>query len=1063
MSSPPCWATAAGREDDVTSTEKKGFPGRYDRQPAQQDDEHELESVIAPESSASRDDRALILGKRKREYDDEDVLDARLQDGISTTRFETKKSGRPKQRGLGSTPAIALVRGGAAAGSSSGWSCFAVPCGSLCHSAAMLAFSLVFLALWQMSLSSVFLQLRKVASLPVEWTQPLMFVDWGHLPLQNYETCRRPGSKTKDGNGNGKENTPRSLLPLQTSDQAQKLHLPFIFGSSFFGSLKVPARPTLFSVLFSHDSKRARVRLRVREGESRLSWTDLNEAEKKPSTSGLPPVDRDCLEEVSGASTKAIAAPKNPATSDEKQVVPTVAFLFLLIRDLETSRMWSFFFEREWLPFYRVYVHQADGSISNWEQHFAVGETVPTLRRPPKGMQRISDIHVDRGGWGDQHREKSTETRDPSSTFARRHRHGNKSGPSPTGHLLSARSGESGHRRLFAKHIPYVVMERQFSGWCALLSVQVAMFQRALAEKTNRFFVLLSQNHAPLLPFPQYFQNLFAGGDTSRLCFAGRGGVDAPSSCSYAPWPGWGGRYILKHHQWLILNRAHAAKLSVGFTRELFWNYRRLYTFAPMCSDEVVPALELLDGRVPGFGEFDAVLEREGIKQECTTFAFWKGCLYQESAILRHFVLGEEVAQHGGTVTVESLNNEGEGGGSSSPDVTRKSVTQLDHSLMTPSDHGSRALAVDDNDSEQVEKMHKGRRLAIQDGMLQYDGKRNILYCNYSHPFSLSLSDARFDRWSLTEQDDRGERLTRDAESNGRGSGRKPATTGSTSEDSRREKRGFVGPTSGMSGYNISWVKAHQKFMSDYGVHLHSLLRNSLFTPEITDESIQKTDDASTISVKKDTHPGTLLIKNRGAFAERLVRSGYLLARKMGPFPLISFWRREEQQSLTATTLLQRLGIDSSDPFADKSHGSKDERKGMPTRIQRADIIASRDKATAHALPRLPQVPAWMNRRIAIIFGYARKDDLFQDGQVTYRMSTLMLHTWDYIEPFPAACLLWLITYLLSKFGVRKFQCRLLSFCAGVLAWGELCRVVAYLLKLEGRDWILSRVEDDDL
>eukprot|EP00391_Amoebophrya_sp_Ameob2_P002854 CAMPEP_0179006152 /NCGR_PEP_ID=MMETSP0795-20121207/14376_1 /TAXON_ID=88552 /ORGANISM="Amoebophrya sp., Strain Ameob2" /LENGTH=1157 /DNA_ID=CAMNT_0020700843 /DNA_START=76 /DNA_END=3552 /DNA_ORIENTATION=- len=940
----------------------------------------------------------------------------------------------------------------------------------------------------------------------------------------------------------------------------------------------------------------------------------------------------------------------------------TVAFLFLLMRSVETGRMWDFFFDAKFVSLFRIYLHQAKGSLRGWEQYFAPHSQHPEIRKPPAGMRRteVFGATTDAGGDGGLVPATSgTSSNKAQSTTA---------APSP---------------RLFKPQIPYLVIEQQYSGWCALLSVQVALFHRALHETTNQYFVLLSQNHVPLVPFPQFVQNLLQS-DKSRFCFAGRGGFDAPNGCSYAAWPQWGGRYILKHHQWAILNRKHAQKLAYdgGFTKELFSSYRRLYTFAPMCSDEVAPALALLDGKVPAFAESEVVFHENEIRQECTTFAFWKGCLYHESKILRDFVVGEEIE-----VLSENGNAAGQGAGSDAESkkksvLTRKIepisagpslgpstavptgmrtraaqkllqsykkeasklASQVDSRLKefestvgklesgfekaavqatssveraavgaakdttealkkaggglrnkslvrmrtkrslsgtqyvglegvadtasgaaeeavhhqhlqtrlmsetatavdphpaqifdsvagTPAASGSSAAAESSTSvftssssgsgpdavktvparpsaanhsttkrlkkssaasaavggaaSRRRRKRLKRTKIWVEDGMVHFDKEKNILYCNISHAFFdlAMITDPRFAANDLSEEEIAAiiEAKAISANSTKLGGIFNTTTstsifgTGSTANLNNtsaanitavsalgyllNETLAYYSMWPGLNLSNISWVKMRgQTLFSDYSNHLHSLFANSLLKPDITEDAIEKTDDAATFGVKKDTHPGTLVIKN--VAPSRLVRSGYLLARKMGPFPLISFWSRSQQEELTAENLFEKLEVKR------KIRTKFGLERGALEQTDTAAAGGPRGGGGVNQmkpLPLLPQVPAWMNRRIAILSGYPRTDDLFEDGNFIYHVSALWLYAWDYVEPFWATCLLWAASFLSMRHVVFRWKYYRTAFLCAVLLYGECCRVLASLLKLEGRDWILSRIEMEDL
>ncbi|CAD7956202.1 unnamed protein product [Amoebophrya sp. A120] len=1192
-----------------------------------------------------------------------------------------------------------------------------------------LAFSSFFVVVWQLSLSSIFVQIRKIASLPVEWTQPYMFTEWSHLPHRNYYNSNYAAAVVYS---DGKEEKGQNLHQMSTSgtsgsggtstridgkvkEQSQSSKTSSVENKWQQRLRGRWVRPSLLDVFLFHDpeSYNRPYLMRLQEGHTMHSWRDLKTQEDQEKE------EKAALIAAAGAGTTKMksspAAHNNDAMTTESQSEShslmsrpppsnpnesAIAFLFLLMREVDTAKMWDFFFDKKFSQMFTIYVHQAaekSGSVLGWEQVWEENSNEPVLKLPPVGMRRV------------ENRPRPV----VNST--------SKGGP----HLQRSSSRTSA--RLFAKHVSYTVIERQYSNWCALLAAQVGLFHRALFETKNKFFVLLSQNHSPLVPFPQFFQNLFFSTSSSagaaftstsagvalssthspmnknkpsahdekdhqsRFCFAGTASYDTPSGCSYAAWAPWGGRYLLKHHQWIILNRRHTEQLATSaFTRELFKSYRRLYTFAPLCSDEVVPALALLT-KVPKFATSEQTFAANNIKQECTTFAYWKGCLYQETRVLKDFVIGEEVVvtddsssadgrgpgghQHQ-TVLVESLLDEreqatekqmlrdqqnikevgkvvktqlkqgqklltayrsesskiatqidsklkefdsaadkvlmkgiekvSEGGKKLLDAATRRRVGESSE-IMGDDDKGMHQIMLSRNlaDTENKEPVPsapsttsfpaaapsvvttssvsttlspappattqlinsngkvglKTRKIHVNDGMVHFDEKKNILYCNISHPFFelLQQKDFHLDpRWiHLVEEDSTSssQLFDRAGGNNSMTAGAKPGnSTTVTSPFFSDFTTGFSSWNETLAYYSTWWLNTfknislfnalaltntttainttssrssasstvqHPKqhpfeLMSDYGTHIHSLFTNSLKKPSLLLSSgasdAMKTDDA----MKKDTHPGTLLIKNRGAFAERLVRSGYLLARKMGPFPLISFWTREEQESVNFENfydkvqlkqsggkngvqqnrevktntkrlstakirrrkLLRRRAVSRtriSGSNVDEQMKSTSENENAllartaasPAKNHGKRILAASPPSTPdeaeYFLPRLPKVPPWMNRRIAIVFGYPRVDDLFEDGNFIYHTSKLWLLVWDWIEPFYATCLLWSFTgFLFYKVVIKQKYWRLL-FLSLVLFYGELCRVLHSLLKLEGRDWFLTRLEMDDL
>merc|ERR1712066_427392 len=135
---------------------------------------------------------------------------------------------------------------------------------------------------------------------------------------------------------------------------------------------------------------------------------------------------------------------------------------------------------------------------------------------------------------------------------------------------------------------------------------------------------------------------------SSRLCAAGVRSLEVPAACPHAIEPHWSRSLLLKHHQWLALNRDHAIKLTdrdaLEFAVAVF---EEMFLGEPVCSDEVVPLLALAapdnwksnrietklsniplyrDGAARGLEAFDMVLKAQNISAECITYAPWSGC-----------------------------------------------------------------------------------------------------------------------------------------------------------------------------------------------------------------------------------------------------------------------------------------------------------------------------------------------------------------------------------------------------------------------------------------------------
>lgn len=194
------------------------------------------------------------------------------------------------------------------------------------------------------------------------------------------------------------------------------------------------------------------------------------------------------------------------------------------------------------------------------------------------------------------------------------------------------------------------------TAWCELMRAEVALFRYALEEDNrNTIFVLLSHDSVPIAPFDDAMRKLLkrsAGNNNfeSRICFAGVRKLDVPGDCQYAMLPRWQRRDLMKHHQWMVLNRTHASKIAdskyLKAARGLFMDF---FSHEPMCSDEVVPilALAMPDGIVqketsPGLYNFPLYLQTDslehfngalrdelGIDTSCITYAYWPGCVPQ--------------------------------------------------------------------------------------------------------------------------------------------------------------------------------------------------------------------------------------------------------------------------------------------------------------------------------------------------------------------------------------------------------------------------------------------------
>jgi len=188
------------------------------------------------------------------------------------------------------------------------------------------------------------------------------------------------------------------------------------------------------------------------------------------------------------------------------------------------------------------------------------------------------------------------------------------------------------------------------SDWCALMGVEVAALLEALRDPRNQQFAFVSHNAVPLKSFDYVYQSLVAGSaSTSKFCFAA--GVDQAGDCRFRDENRDRGARVLKHHQWVVLSRAHAEAV-VARAEGALLRYDALreeragrYRDPKMCSDESVPVMALLDelptaaapaspalrGRAGEEEEEEQRiwrdLERLGVEQRCTTFTYWTGCM----------------------------------------------------------------------------------------------------------------------------------------------------------------------------------------------------------------------------------------------------------------------------------------------------------------------------------------------------------------------------------------------------------------------------------------------------
>lgn len=191
------------------------------------------------------------------------------------------------------------------------------------------------------------------------------------------------------------------------------------------------------------------------------------------------------------------------------------------------------------------------------------------------------------------------------------------------------------------------------TGWCELMAAEVALYKAALADdRFAEIFVLLPHDSVPFAPLGTVLKTLLQPGvpPRTRLCPAGVRGLEVPVDCPHAIEPHWSRSLLLKHHQWMALTRAHAARMVDGRTlRAAVAVFQEWFLGEPLCSDEVLPllALAMPEALVPSRGPVPALLLQQlplyvgacrglagfasglraiGAAAECVTYAPWTGC-----------------------------------------------------------------------------------------------------------------------------------------------------------------------------------------------------------------------------------------------------------------------------------------------------------------------------------------------------------------------------------------------------------------------------------------------------
>mmetsp|Transcript_77624 Transcript_77624/g.202053 ORF Transcript_77624/g.202053 Transcript_77624/m.202053 type:complete len:470 (+) Transcript_77624:177-1586(+) len=185
------------------------------------------------------------------------------------------------------------------------------------------------------------------------------------------------------------------------------------------------------------------------------------------------------------------------------------------------------------------------------------------------------------------------------------------------------------------------------NGWCALMGVETALLANALQDARNVQMVFVSHNTVPLKGFDYIYRQLVENSQTtSKFCFADKAWhkMATPETirnelrrqCIFRDFYRELNPRTLKHHQWVVLARAHA-QVVVKRAGEALYAWKNTWGVAAPdlghmgegCSDEAVPGTALLQeieatGRSTGNTWAD--LTRLGVEQQCLTYVLWRHC-----------------------------------------------------------------------------------------------------------------------------------------------------------------------------------------------------------------------------------------------------------------------------------------------------------------------------------------------------------------------------------------------------------------------------------------------------
>jgi len=196
------------------------------------------------------------------------------------------------------------------------------------------------------------------------------------------------------------------------------------------------------------------------------------------------------------------------------------------------------------------------------------------------------------------------------------------------------------------------------SSWCALFGVEVASLITAMdGDPGNVQFVFAGDSTVPFKSFEYVHKQLVVKTPkTSKFCLATAAkwlnsrdemaSSEVTEGCIFKDFLRMHNPRVMKHHQWMILSREHAATVVKRATKALEIFEEAWLKAAPDirnaadgCSDESVPLTALLadvDLEGKSTGNTWADLARIGVELQCATFVAWRHCFQGSELSLDH-------------------------------------------------------------------------------------------------------------------------------------------------------------------------------------------------------------------------------------------------------------------------------------------------------------------------------------------------------------------------------------------------------------------------------------------